>query len=215
MTKPTGRPRKKPAKKAAEGVKRTAQDRGRMFVAAYMANGFNATQAAIAAGYSPKAATQTGSDLLRRPDVVELLAKERKRIEDENRVTADRVIAGLAAIAFADPRDLMSWGPGGVTLKPSEELTAAQAAQVESVGEVVTLAGSNIKVKRHDRVRALELLGKTLGLFVDRVEQKNAFVDADGNPTLPTVRVVFVNPTTGTESNDNDNNGASSAPFPR
>lgn len=186
-----------------------------MFVAAYMANGFNATQAAIAAGYSPKAATQTGSDLLRRPDVVELLAKERKRIEDENRVTADRVIAGLAAIAFADPRDLMSWGPGGVTLKPSEELTAAQAAQVESVGEVVTLAGSNIKVKRHDRVRALELLGKTLGLFVDRVEQKNAFVDADGNPTLPTVRVVFVNPTTGTESNDNDNNGASSAPFPR
>lgn len=208
MTKPTGRPRKKPAKKAADGVKRTATDRGRAFVAAYLSNGFNATQAAIAAGYSPKAATQTGSDLLRRPDVVELLTKERKRLEDENRVTADRVVAGLAAIAFADPRDLMSWGPGGVVLKPSEELTPAQAAQVESVGEVVTIAGSNIKVKRHDRVRALELLGKTLGLFVDRVDQKNTFLDADGKPTLPTVRVVFVNPPTGTEPNEPGNPSA-------
>lgn len=172
MTKPTGRPRKKPAKKAADGVKMTAADRGRAFVAAYMANGFNATQAAIAAGYSPKAATQIGSDLLRRPDVVELLAKERKRLEDDGHVSANEVVAALKKIGFSGRRDAVA-------------------------------------------VRALELLGKTLSLFSENVNNRNTFLDQDGKPTLPTVRVVFVNPTTGTESNDNDNHGASSAPFPR
>jgi hypothetical protein len=58
----------------AHEAHRIAQDRGRAFVAAYLSNGFNATQAAIAAGYSPKAAAQIGCDLMRRKDVAELLA---------------------------------------------------------------------------------------------------------------------------------------------
>lgn len=50
------------------------------------------------------------------------------------------------------------------------------------------------------KMKALELLGKTLGMFVEKVEQKNTFTDADGNPTLPTVKVVFVNPSKETPS---------------
>lgn len=52
------------------------------------------------------------------------------------------------------------------------------------------------------KIRALEGLAKIHGMFVEKVEQKNTFTDADGNPTLPTVKVVFVNPSKETPSAD-------------
>ena len=50
------------------------------------------------------------------------------------------------------------------------------------------------------KMKALELLGKTMGMFVEKVESKTTMLDAEGNPTLPTVRVVFVNPSKETPS---------------
>lgn len=126
---------------------------------AYLANGHNAAQAAIAAGYSAKTADQKGCQLLHRPDVVELLESERKRLAAENKVTIDRVVQELAKMGFGSQRD-------------------------------------QIKVK------SLELLGKTLGMFVERTENKNLFVGEDGKPILPTVRVVFVDQPTGAKQNE-------------
>jgi Terminase small subunit len=137
--------------KAPNGGQKTSRDRGRDFAYAYLANGHHATQAAIAAGYSPKSANQKGSDLLHRPDVVAILDAERKRLADENRVTVDRVVKELAELAFGFERDPI-------------------------------------------KVKSLELLGKTLGMFTDKIESKTTMLDADGNPTVPTVRVVFVDP---------------------
>ena len=142
-----------------DGVKRTAVDRGRAFVAAYLANGFNVTEAAISAGYSAKGAAQIGCDLMRRKDVVDLLASERQRLAAENKVTIDRVVQELAKMGFGSQRD-------------------------------------QIKVK------SLELLGKTLGMFVERTENKNLFVGDDGKPILPTVGVVFVDQQTGAKQNE-------------
>ena len=43
------------------------------FVAAYLANGFNATKAAISAGYAPGSAYAEGSRLLRNPKVADTI----------------------------------------------------------------------------------------------------------------------------------------------
>ncbi len=89
----------------------------------------------------------------------------------KNEITVERVIGELAKIAFGNKRDLMRWGPGGVTLTPSEDITDDAAAMVQSVEESTSLHGGSLKIKTHDKVKALELLGRHLGVFEKDNEQ--------------------------------------------
>jgi phage terminase small subunit len=128
----------------------------------------NATQAAIRAGYSKKTAYEIGRQNLKKleKEIAAAQAEQSKRTE----VTADRIVKELARIAFVDPRKVFKWGPDGVTLLPSDQLTEDEAAIVAEVSETTTESGGSIKVKRFDKLKALELLGRRLGMFVDRAE---------------------------------------------
>ena len=137
-----------------------------VFVQEYLKD-LNATQAAIRAGYSEKSASRIGIELLNKNHVREAVEKGRAKRAERTEITADRVVTELAKIAFADPRDLMEWGPNGVALKDSSTLTEEQAA---GVAEVVEGSGGALRLKKHDKVKALELLGKHIGMFRDRVE---------------------------------------------
>lgn len=87
----------------------------------------------------------------------------------KNDVTIERVIRELALIAFGSKRDVMKWGPSGVQLIDSESLTQEQAALVAEVSETTSDSGGSIKLKTHDKVKALELLGRHLGAFNDKL----------------------------------------------
>ncbi len=138
--------------------------RQRRFVEEYLVD-LNATQAAKRAGYSPRSARQTGSELLRNPAVAAAIEKAQAKRAQRTRVSADRVVTELAKVAFGDPRRLVSWGPGGVELRESSELTEAEAALVSEVSETRTAAGGTRRVKLHCKMTALTALGKHLGLF--------------------------------------------------
>jgi phage terminase small subunit len=98
------------------------------------------------------------------------IAEAKKEQSERTKITADRIIKELARIAFIDPRKVFKWGPDGVTLRPSDELTEDEAAIVAEVSETITESGGSIKGKRFDKLKALELLGRHLGMFVDRTE---------------------------------------------
>ena len=155
-----------------------------MFVQEYLID-LNAARAAIAAGYSKKTAKQIGQENLTKPDVKkaidEALAERGKRTE----ITQDRVLKELARIAFTDPRSVFEWGPGGVTLKDSASLSDDDAAAVAEVSQTITESGGSIKAKMYDKQRALELLGKHLGMFV---EKKQIELDATVNLFDPAIR---------------------------
>lgn len=146
-------------------------DKQQRFCSEYLVD-LNATQAAIRAGYSPKTAHSQGERLLRNAEVKQAIQAAQLARQQRTEITQDRIVAELAKVAFGDPRDLMEWGPGGVKLKPSTDLTADQAAQVSEVSETITAAGGSLKLKKHDKVKALELLGRHVGMFVDKVEHK-------------------------------------------
>ena len=139
------------------------------FVDEYLID-LNATKAAIRAGYSAKTAASIGEENLRKPEIQGALAERMKARSVRTEVTQDRVIAELAKIAFGDARDVMLWGPSGVKLLDSKTLTDDQAAQVAEVAERVSEAGVSLKLKTHDKVGALKLLGEHLGMFRQRVE---------------------------------------------
>ena len=150
---------------------RKLTDKQAAFVAEYLVD-LNATQAAIRAGYSERTAYRIGAELLQKTSVAEAIAAGQAKRAQRVEITADRVVAELAKIAFADPRDLMEWGPDGVKLKASADLNEEQAASVAEVSETTTKDGGSLKLKKHDKVKALELLGRHMGMFKDKVENE-------------------------------------------
>jgi phage terminase small subunit len=139
------------------------------FIDEYLVD-LNATQAAIRAGYSKRTACFIGYENLTKPQIKEALGVAQENLSRRTQVTQEQVIAELAAIAFANIGDVMSWGPGGVLMKSAEELPPEVLASVADVSNSKGKEGGTIRIKLHDKLKALELLGKHLGLFVEKVE---------------------------------------------
>jgi phage terminase small subunit len=149
------------------------------FAKAYIETG-NASEAYRRAGYSTKqsakAINENASKLLTKvqPRVKELQTATAKRHE----VTVDRIVGEYVKIAFADAGDYFDWGPDGVTVKSKSDLTPEQRSVVAEVSQTVTEKGGTIRVKLHDKLNALEKLGKHLGMFID----KHEVAGKDGGP---------------------------------
>lgn len=137
------------------------------FVEEYLVD-LNATQAAIRAGYSAKRASEIGYQLLQKTTVQQAIQAHQRERSARTGITADRVLQEIARVAFADPRAVMSWGPGGVALRDSAELSDAEAAAVAEVSETWSENGGSRKVKMHDKIAALEKLAKHVGLYDDK-----------------------------------------------
>ena len=127
----------------------------------------NATQAAIRAGYSPDTANEQGSRLLANVNIkntVDKLIAERSR---RTGINADRVIREIAKIAFVNAGEIVDLDTALLMDKISDDDTAAiQSVKVKTFGE----DGVEREVKLADKLKALELLGKHLGLFKDKLE---------------------------------------------
>lgn len=127
----------------------------------------NATQAAIRAGYSPDTAKAIGCENLTKPDIrahIDLVMAERSR---RTGVNADRVIQELAKIAFVNATDVID--PKTATVKENalpEDTAAIQSVKVKTFGE----DGLEREIKMADKLKALEMLGRHLGMFKDKLE---------------------------------------------
>lgn len=88
----------------------------------------------------------------------ELQKQQSKRTE----VTADRVISELAAIAFADRTEIAKINDKGfVEFTTTDKLSSEVKKTISGIKE----GKFGIEVATADKVRALELLGKHLGIF--------------------------------------------------
>lgn len=117
-----------------------------------------------------------GSRLLRNAKVKEYIAIHQKKREERTQVTQDRVIQELAKIAFADIRELYDDNGNLKNVKCLEDEIAGAVSQLETFeeyegrGEDREYIGDTKKVKLLDKTKALELLGKHLGIFTDKLE---------------------------------------------
>jgi len=143
------------------------------FVEEYLID-LNATQAAIRAGYSKKTARKIGQENLTKPDIQKAIQAAMDERSKRTEVTADRVIKELAKIAFADIRDFVMWDENGVEILPSADVDGTVLAEVSETINIQTFPnGGEVekrqkKVKLHDKMKALELLGKHLALFTEK-----------------------------------------------
>lgn len=138
---------------------RKLNDRQRRFVEEYLIDA-NASQAAVRAGFSEKESGSAGARLLRHRVVGAAVRKAMVDRSERLRITADRVLREYARIAFADIRTFA--GQGTASLTDVANLSDDDAAAV------VELTGSSekgLKVKLHDKKKALDALARHLGLF--------------------------------------------------
>ena len=136
---------------------------------------YNATQAAIRAGYSERSAYSQAHELLKKPEIKEAIKELEDAAAERAAVTKDKVLKELARVAFVDPRRLFDEDGRPKDITTLDPDTAAALASVDILeefdydGETRTLAGYTKKYKWADKLRALEMLGKHLGMFTDKV----------------------------------------------
>lgn len=129
----------------------------------------NATQAAIRAGYSTKTADTQGPRLLQnvgvRARIDEAMAEQSRRTG----VNADRVIKELARIGFVNPTDVINTDKVTINRDASRDDTAAIASVKMKVSDSEQGSCIEREIKFHDKNKSLELLGRHLGMFNDKL----------------------------------------------
>jgi phage terminase small subunit len=141
------------------------------FVIEYLVD-LNATQAAIRAGYSAKTAGQIGMRLLKNVHIEEAIRKARDKIAAKTEITAERVLAEMARLAFLDIGKAFN---ADGSLKPLHEMDedtrrAVAGLEITAMHAEGVQIGTLSKLKLADKGAALERLMRYLGLFNDKLK---------------------------------------------
>lgn len=125
----------------------------------------NGKQAAIRAGYSEKTAENQASRLLSNAKVSAFIQTLKIKRSDRTEITADMVIQELAKVGFANLQDYIK---AGFTIEDIQQLQRDHASAIESIKVKKThgeYPSTEISFKLHDKISALEKLGRHLGVF--------------------------------------------------
>lgn len=177
-------------------------DRQKKFCDEYLID-LNATQAAIRAGYTDKYANTNANKLLQNTTIAEYISKRQKDREKRTEITQDMVLREIANIAFSNAADyarviekratltiegeqIPLYDADGnplmyrdVELVLTDELTEEQKKAIA----VIKKGRDGYEVKPYDKLKALELLGKHLGMWDKKEEdadseQNDGFIEA-------------------------------------
>ena len=129
----------------------------------------NATRAYRVAYPSVKkdeTAAAAATRMLRNVKVAAYIQERMRERQKRTEITQDRVLQELAAIAFAKATDYAEVEDGQVIIKDTVNLDEQQVKAIAGMKE----GKYGIEVKLNDKEKALELLGRHLGMFKDRME---------------------------------------------
>lgn len=127
----------------------------------------NATKAAVRSGYSAKTAKEQGCVNLTKPNIQERIKDLNKSRSKATGITQKRVLEELAKIAFFDIRKIYDVDGAILPMTQIDDAEAAVIAGIKTteVHQDGMIIGEIKEVKVFDKLRALEALGKHLGIF--------------------------------------------------
>lgn len=170
-----------------------------MFCEEYLTD-LNATQAAIRAGYSEKYAHTNAAKLLQNTTIQEYIEKRKKDRIKRTEITQDAVLQEIAIVAFAVATDyakvvereatvevdgnivpLLDAEGNPVKYKTVEPVLTEELTEEQKRALAVIKKGRDgFEIKPHDKMKALEMLGRHLGLWDKKPEADDDEKDDDG-----------------------------------
>jgi phage terminase small subunit len=138
----------------------------------------NAAAAARRAGYSEHTAKEIGCRLLTNVNIVDFISELKAERAKRTEITADRVLKELAKLGFSNIADYID---DNMTMKQLKAITRRKSAAISSIKKSVTEfdggTKETVEFKLHDKIRALEDIGKHIGFFEMDNKQKNIPVE--------------------------------------
>lgn len=126
----------------------------------------NATQAAIRAGYSVHTANRIASENLLKPDIQSKIEKLMIERSQRTAINQDKVIQELSKIAFSNISDYLKVEDNRVEVFDTDKIHKEMLAVIAEIKQT----DSKLSIKLHDKLRALDLIGRHLGMFKDKLE---------------------------------------------
>lgn len=152
-------------KSTSDGVGKLT-DKQKRFVEEYLVD-LNATQAAIRAGYSEQTGYSIGQRLLKKVEVQEAIQQAQNKRSERTQITQDEVIRRLIE---------------NVDISMGKKATVITIPSKSENGEVMGNDVAQFVYEPSAANKALELLGKHLGIFKDGVD-----ITSGGKPLQPTI----------------------------
>lgn len=163
-------------------------DRQTVFVEEYLKT-FNATQAAIAAGYSPRTAYSVGWENLRKPEISSAISK---RLSD-TAMSADEVMRRLGEQARGNMGDFWNIPAEGEPVlklageKAKDKLHLIKKLKVKTTtktiipteSEPIEIKTTEIDFELYDAQAALDKIGRHHKLFTDKIESTSTAFNVD------------------------------------
>lgn len=139
-----------------------------MFVNEYLID-LNATQAAIRAGYSVDSAKEIGCENLTKPNIQQAIGEAMAERSKRTGINQDRVVLELAKIAFVKMTDIVD-SQGRIKESATEDDLACIESMKYKSSESDTGSSIEREIKISPKLKALELLGKHLGMWNDKID---------------------------------------------
>jgi phage terminase small subunit len=140
-----------------------------LFVRQYVLD-LNATKAAMRAGYSKKTARVQGSALLIRPAIQAAVKARMDRRMEKVDVKTDEILALMRKFAFTDLSGVIEIRGGKTYISDTAVLTEDQMACISEIKQTA----DGVQVKLISREKMIELLGRHMGMFTDKLEHSGS-----------------------------------------
>jgi phage terminase small subunit len=136
----------------------SVEQRYELFAREYVKD-FNATQAAIRAGYSKKTANPQAARLLTIVSVLEKIEKYKAKAVKTAELSLASVLEETKKLAFSNIGRYIEFNSSGIKVNDSSALNMDELACIAEVSEhAVTKKRKSIKFKLHDKAKALNTL---------------------------------------------------------
>jgi hypothetical protein len=165
--------------------KRKLTNKEMLFIEEYI-RCWNGTRAAKLAGYSAKTAAEIAYENMRKPEILKQIEERLKAI----RMGTDEIYARLSAMARSNIADMVEPYDVPIVDDKGKHLGSRQSIRLTSealeryghlIKSITPTANGDYKIELYSKREALELMGKTWSIFVDR--------DDKGKPIQPVVNV--------------------------
>jgi phage terminase small subunit len=159
--------------------KKPLTNKQQKFVQEYVKS-WNATKAAILAGYSEKTAYSIGIENLKKLESE--IEKAKKKLSDKIDVQIEQIVNELKLIGFSDIKNYVDVDPdtGTIRVKGFEEMPEGATRVIKKIREKRTISEdskgdrsivySTFEFELWSKEKALELLGRYKSMFTEKVE---------------------------------------------